>query len=437
MAQTISELEKERAELLKQIEAQANQLSSERGEQQEHTLQDWLKAAQQVVPDEPEGTQPRINPRATSTASQSKVTPAPQARPKIEPDLEPDPAQFAFLSQLPEDKTSLSSQVTDAQKIDAQTGPKIESANEGTFVKSNKTTFFSLIIVFTLSLTLLGLMYIAYMSLSKDLQLLAQDKQASQEEIFAIKDALNELQQTLDKGGDSKAFDALSLQVIALEEEMALLKEQLQQSKPSPAQALTDLFDPDQAKDGKWVTTDVLDQKLQAYTQSIDRKLQLILTRLGDQTPQALAPSAPPQEDPMPMIAEPMPPVVPQPQVGKLNQPVVRLTEQRPAQVAAQAIPKAPQTADVSWLLAQPSLHYTLQLASMDNEAGVKQIVRQKGIASARVLPQTRNGQTRYVLLVGSFESRKQASELAARVKQDHGISPWIRKVKDISRLVN
>ncbi|MBD3755047.1 MAG: hypothetical protein IE937_05310, partial [Gammaproteobacteria bacterium] len=51
MAQTIADLEKERAELLKAIESQAQQISSTRADDaQGHSLSDWLNAAEEIMP---------------------------------------------------------------------------------------------------------------------------------------------------------------------------------------------------------------------------------------------------------------------------------------------------------------------------------------------------------------------------------------------------
>jgi len=80
MAQTISELEKERAELLKAIESQAQQMSSSRplGEkdQKEHTLNDWLLAAEEVMPSTPKRpTQQSSAPQSTKkTTSATPLT---------------------------------------------------------------------------------------------------------------------------------------------------------------------------------------------------------------------------------------------------------------------------------------------------------------------------------------------------------------------------
>lgn len=60
-------------------------------------------------------------------------------------------------------------------------------------------------------------------------------------------------------------------------------------------------------------------------------------------------------------------------------------------------------------------------------------MVIKKQLKQTRILPQTRNGVTNYVLIMGSFSDRKLATALAKQLKSESGISPWIRKIKDLS----
>ncbi len=132
MAQTISELEKERAELLKAIESQAQQMSSSRQSRDthtsEHTLNDWLNAAEEVMPSTPK--------RPTS----SNNTQAPKSK--------------------------------------------------------NKASFFGVVIMLSLLLTILGVVYIAYTSIHNELQKVLAVKEDSMREVTLLKESVAELQKS-------------------------------------------------------------------------------------------------------------------------------------------------------------------------------------------------------------------------------------------------
>ncbi|MEA3404531.1 MAG: hypothetical protein U9R28_02190, partial [Pseudomonadota bacterium] len=131
MAQTISELEKERAELLKAIENQAQHISTKRSSEDDldgHTLKDWLNAAEEVMPTRP------VPGKSKSQDSVSSAT---------------------------------------------TSNPKTASAN-------GKASFFGVIILLSLLLTILGVLYIAYNTINKELQEVKEVKENSQTETFQL-----------------------------------------------------------------------------------------------------------------------------------------------------------------------------------------------------------------------------------------------------------
>lgn len=377
MAQTISELEKERAELLEAIESQAQQMSSSRQSRDthssEHTLNDWLNAAEEVMPSTPK----------RPTSSNNTKPPKP---------------------------------------------------------KSSKASFFGVVIMLSLLLTILGVVYIAYTSIHNELQKVLAVKEDSMREVTLLKESVVELQKSAATGGKSELFDQLQQRVATLEKELAALKKQpLVTAETVETQTVTETAPvASETLAPNVVTTDILEQKLQEYTQGIDKKLEVILKHLhinpaemeaGAQEPGAANVSIKEETIDEPSVAEPT-----QPKVKPLDQPVVRLVEkvEKPTEPATEA-PVKNYTADVKWLLEEPAFNYTLQLASMQERSSVKKMIREKGLDGAKIIPLERKGEAYYVLLTGSYASRTEADKAAKRYKQNFGISPWVRKIKDLS----
>ena len=107
MPKTISELEAQRAKILQEIESKAGNISNNSAGESNPSLNDWLNAAEEVMPESG-------NSQSQSTGYSSKLL-----------------------------KTSHSNTAS--------------------------TPFFSIIILFTLFLTLVGIIYIAYSTINKDL----------------------------------------------------------------------------------------------------------------------------------------------------------------------------------------------------------------------------------------------------------------------------
>lgn len=387
MAQTISELEKERAELLQAIENQAQTMSSSRsGEQepQEHTLQDWLNAAEEVMPN---------NPKIRSSQSQQ---------------------------------------------------PASKPGNKDKSAKSNKASFFGVIIMLALLLTILGVLYIAYTGIHNELKTVMATKGDAVKEIKELKASVEKLQTNVAANGKGKLFEDLQNRVAALEKEVKTLKAQRANLSTVGASQLPNNV----------VTTEVLDAKLKEYTKGIDAKLEKILKHLNLTMDDATAtpePAAKPEtqskvtvskEEPDEQIAEPK-----APNVKPMDQPLVRLVQKAPVPTkpSAPAKPKQPKPAKtplkdysqgVKWLMSQPAFNYTLQLASMSDRASVQKMVDNKNLHGTKIIPQERGGEVNYVLVSGSYKTRQQAENAATTYKSKLQISPWIRKIKDLSSRV-
>lgn len=396
MSLTISELEEQRAKILREIESKAGKISpSNSSNDKTPSLNDWLNAAEEVMPEKP---QP-----ASKQSSQ---------------------------------KTSYSNKMLSNNK------------------SSNRTSFFGVVIMLSLFLTILGVLYIAYSSIHKELQNVLVVKEENMEQVRLLQADMQSLEQTVTTGGKTELFNELELKVIALQTEVNELKAII-----AGNQAISSNTDNEKDDSGnqvaqvsplekiftgdanKVVTEGVLDKKLKNYTQQleqkIDRKLEIILQHLIKDSPDGKLPGLvePNTSDQTQEIDTPVVETVKTPVV---NEPLLKLVDEvsRPKAPTAPDAPLVNATSDVRWLISQPKAHYILQLASMPNEAGAQQIIKSNQLQDAKVIPQTRNNATNYILVTGSFANRNDADKLAKEVKSKYGISAWIRQVKDLTSRV-
>lgn len=408
MSLTISELEAERAKILEEIESKAKNLSnSDAAESAQPTsLNDWLNAAEEIMPDKAN------NNRKKTTASYT-------------------------------DKALHSSR------------------------SNNRMSFFGVVVLLSLLLTILGVLYIAYNTIHKELQAVMAVKDDNIEQMKLLQADMKSLQQAVAAGGKSELFISLEDKVSSLEAEVKSLKEQLAKQPIASADTETGNLDSEMtddvtsktssSSDNTVITEAILDEKLKNYTQKleakIDSKLEKILQFLtnGESTFDGEKPVSSANEkqsleqnssseaikevkDTEEMAIET--PEVKDASTPVVSTPLVKLVEE----VKTPAIPEAPTapianaTEDVKWLLAQPKPHYVLQLASMPDVNSLKKIIRSKSLTDTRILPQTRNDLTNYILVTGSFASRDDADRLAKKIKSETGISPWIRKAADLSQ---
>ena len=398
MSLTISELESERAKILDEIENRAQTFSTDGSDNQENlSLKDWLNAAEEVMP-----------------ASQPGNT----------------------MRKKQENRSNYSSKMIKPTK--------------------NRASFFGVIIMLSLLLTLLGVLYIAYTSIHKELQSVLETNQKTIEKMTQIQTDMESLQKSISTGGKADLFITLEDKVFALEAQIETLKSQIDsQALSSPVSTAepsdkVETQQPVAVSDTATnaVTEAVLDEKLKIYTSQledrIDQKLEAILNVLSEGKKKF---------DPASAIVDALPnlskskahiatPAIPEPTIIEtkepvVTQPLVRLVKT----VEAPAIPSSPSaeepiknfTMDVKWLMSEPELHYTLQLASMEDQDSLEAIAEKKQLKDVRIIPQTRNGITNYILLTGSFMNKADASALAKSIKAESNISPWIRKVKDIT----
>jgi len=392
MSLTISELEAERAKILEEIENKAQNFSGDANKAEQPSLKSWLSAAEEIMP-----------------ASKSEKKMRTQAK--------------------TQSKSNYQSQVFKPPR--------------------NKAPFFGGLIVLTLILTLIGVIYIAYSSIYKELQTVLSAHENSVAQMQTIQEDMVALQKTIATGGKVELFVALEDKLVSLESQVLALKTQVDKLAVSPStlektvstHAKNETPLPSTAVDNEQlVTVSVLNQSLKRYTEKlearIDQKLEAILSHLtrGDKIIEPASSSF------TKAIEEPVIPTITAPSISEVSKPVidrplVNLVKpiDSPTTPAKAKPPLKNYSADAKWLTNEPALHYTLQLASMPEVHSLKEIVAKKQLQNVRIVPQTRNGVTNYVLVTGSFADRKQANELAKKIKSESGISPWIRKVKDLS----
>ena len=91
------------------------------------------------------------------------------------------------------------------------------------------------------------------------------------------------------------------------------------------------------------------------------------------------------------------------------------------------------------WVKIQKVTHYTLQLASSTNKNLINKYYQENNLrGKAGYYRNQREGEDWYALVYGSYPSVNAANEAVAELPENlRKWSPWVRKVKDIHRLMN
>ncbi len=108
-----------------------------------------------------------------------------------------------------------------------------------------------------------------------------------------------------------------------------------------------------------------------------------------------------------------------------------------PGSVKSKPVAKTGQLVN-EWVMAQPPLHYTIQLAGMGRERSVQRFIREhpseKTIAYYHGL---RKDKEWYGVIHGAYPSLKQAKKAAAELRTELGIDPpWIRRIRAIQKSI-
>lgn len=90
------------------------------------------------------------------------------------------------------------------------------------------------------------------------------------------------------------------------------------------------------------------------------------------------------------------------------------------------------------WVKIQKATHYTLQLASSTNKKLIEKYYNENQLrGKAGYYRNKRQGENWYALVYGSYPSINDANEAVAKLPENlRKWSPWVRKVKDIQRLM-
>jgi len=431
MAQTISELEKERAELLRKIEEEARlakqqnarDAAADSDNDTELSLNDFLKAAQEVIPDD---AAPILSDPARRSA--------------------PAGSTIANSASNNEGEQAMINRRTKTQAQASQVGQGSQTS-QTVSTSSQKSTFFGVVIMLTLLLTVLGVMGLIYITLKESIEQLDQNSQSQKQSMIEIAKEVKQLQSSQGGSGSGKSFNDLKLKVAQLEKTVHSLEAELQRLKSQPV-APVEL--PKLKISGDTViTADLLDQKFALYTQYLEKRLdskfdlilRYIATEKGMDLPSKPEQSAPTKSKPYqlpkrvkeadePKVVEPKQPKAEK--TLKPNEPVVTLV--KPAtQPAAPKTPSGHYTENTKWLAEQPLFNYTLQLASMVDKNMLQRFKQRKKLERAKIIPQKHGEVVRYVLIEGSYATRSEADNRSRQLKQEVGISPWIRKIKDLT----
>ncbi|MEA3404528.1 MAG: SPOR domain-containing protein, partial [Pseudomonadota bacterium] len=257
-------------------------------------------------------------------------------------------------------------------------------------------------------------------------------------------------------GGTPQRFVELEQRVLELEAQLEIIqKQQVELLAKLDAQSTTgvaQIIDPTleqsppvnvSSGSDKVVTESILDAKLKSYTtgleQRIDEKLEVILQYLtkGEIRPELkdkVLLNGASNSQAVHTLSEPNAPTEPKLTTPRIEQPLVKMVEQvqKPKAPVVEK-PAVEYSEDVKWLLEQPTQHYVLQLASMTDKQALLNMVRQKGLTDTRIVLQQRNDSQRYVLVHGSYANKKDANLKSKEIKSQFGISPWVRKMKDLT----
>jgi len=363
MSLTISELEEQRAKILEEIESKAGKISPQNSNGSETpSLSDWLNAAEQVMPEPPKNEMQETVP-----------------------------------------KTNYSNKLLSDSK------------------PSNKLSFFGVIIMLSLLLTVLGLLYIAYSSFQKEQEKVVESQNQNVEQLKILQEEVDQLKIT----NANLKKDALP--------------------KTTNNAELTSNKEGATSKEAATVVTEkVLDEKLKAYTQTleskIDHKLELILKQLNQDKDTKDVKDLPGlvnsvlnskkqlTEKPKSLSSDTI-------TVPTVKEPTLEMN----GGIKGPTSPQAPIMAtsiDVNWLIAQPKKNFVLQLASVPDQEAAEKLISSKGLKDAKALPQTRNKETNYIVVTGSLEKRADADKLAQNIKSNYGITPWIRNIEDLVKRV-
>ncbi|AHF02246.1 hypothetical protein THIAE_04970 [Thiomicrospira aerophila AL3] len=431
MSKSISQLaEQERAKLLEAIEAQANRISTKRDPRQaEVSLSDWLNAAEKIIPTNKEPSNPGAKAYQINQLDETLLN------------NKAEPSWDELFAQEP--RAPIQSEVKASRAAVKSTTNQAPSNRLGRNRKANPAKtgpYFGVVVMLSLLLAMTGILYLAYMLVTDEferLETLVIDQEA---QILQLETLVMDTQMLLEQHEDAPIVVSLMQRLTELE--AAQLDAQRATSSQDNvseqvSQAQIDALAAAQQTLQQQVERTIALQNQQPNPEFIAQLEQQILQRL-QQSSQLLAQQAAPSSLNEPEVRVTTPavtaPTVPTPPA----EPAVAAVEEITEIAVVAETPSSPMYSsrvmnDINWLAQQADQHFIIQLAAMVQVERLEQMVSQHNLTDARILPQVRNGQTRYILVMGTHAQRPQAVEQANRIKEQTGITPWVRRVNDIN----
>ncbi|BBP45973.1 hypothetical protein THMIRHAS_13460 [Thiosulfatimonas sediminis] len=463
MANSPSELDAERARILADIENRAKSMSNDSSAT---TLQDWLKAAEDVVPQSvlQASQNSQSNRQNTPSFQSTEAIPMSQNNRVSQPaDLyrqafEDKPASntLAFSDDDFDDdfsqvSLSHSTPLMDTDNVNQKTmrqpevTPSFSAKEFAPASKSNAAAngangskgsmLVGMAIMLSLFITVLVVVVLGYNSMNERLNSLKLETEKNQQLLAAMQQnientPLNTEATLLATDENRQKLSALQNQIVVLEAQLATVRNDLKNLQQTQAEQQN-------------ISENVLQQKIEQMATVLQSRAQNTVADLEPVIPEVkpfkaavnIAIEADDQSAEMTKnigeIRSPSIPKEPEIQIAvvpETNAIVVPDTPKVTTPVIVDVAKKKP-TAEVQWLMQQPEKNYTLQLMSMLETDSIQRMINKNKLQDAKIIPQIRDNKTMYVLIVGSFKERKQADELAKNLKQTLGISPWIRHI--------
>lgn len=454
---TISEIEAERAKILAEIEERAKTNAQGSGNAEATSLKDWLSAAQEVVP-------------------QSTLQPTSNNDRGTDPGVTTSFSQAMQQSLSPEETRSAET-TSQNRSVNTQTGNEVPMP---TTPKNSSNSSIGVILLLTSILTIFSLiLYFGYRDLTQKISDIREQSNAEMQEI----------RKALENGGMAEAaqkdINKMDERIQFLESQLSLIQDQLselssQGQRKIDFSEIQTLNEEDKKALGEslgktlafgGVTERVLDEKLRQYNEQLakqfelrlDQKLKPIMNKLNLASQRTSVTVNEPEEDTnqVAKIDVPQTPDAPEVKTPLMEKPLLKMVEPKPVKEAESQIePVSPITkpiieqepqnteqkksanlaqlyqdvlpSDVEWVKSKPKNNFTLQLASMKTAKDLQRLVANKNLKNTKILPQVRRGTVNYILLLDAVKDRDSAENIAADIKKQTGISPWIRKIQDI-----
>ncbi len=272
--------------------------------------------------------------------------------------------------------------------------------------KSNTAQIMGLLVAGTLLLSVAGGGGFAYMQLTQQINLLEKEAESAHVRLSDLERALQESEQKIALLTKVSANDGL------LNSGQEENKATADNNNKSSMQQLETL----------------LDTRFKQLIDALDNRSQSNKTAINNTQPaivQSTIPATPTINTPA--IATP-----------SINTPAVpQIVEVK----LASATTDSNATGDMhqEWLKSLPSEHLVLQLGSSTKASDLSQqgAKIRKNPEMAHVISVKANGSTRYILVYGGFATREEAKQSADDIKNELGITPWVRRAGDVRQLLD